>query len=962
MDYYAIYKSLPTLGGLNSKVDRGGAGVTSGANQSPIGITPFIRENDINFAAASLKPDNAANFFFDDIKVNLFCQRASSINVTSNTAVASLKTNEGIYGATSKAYAEVLGTSVTSTDNLVYLNDNFISVHMTKGSGAASLSSTDFKIGDLVYQTSSNTIINFNAHTGGLSPSYAFLGKVKKWEYINTTNGILVLDPLLGTLETSLSNTSQNRIWNATTPYIDVKEASYTHANNRFVAGETVTSTDSGTTVVVAAANSYVAISSAVSGSNSSGNLRSIVISSNNITRDGIGTGSGQYIVGNTITVVSGTNQGFSANVVAVVDTTANGWSEAILDADLPAVCTSNSVYSIGSHKVNDVGSIYGIFHIPSESNLRWLTGERVFTITDTATYNDDAYKMRAIAKYSAVGRVDTSENTRNPVLREQSPSTLQAATNILNSTAMLNNRKYTSQTFFTPPETYSNATTASRNYGYFVTSIDLFFKAKPTNAEELLPVTVALSPVENGVPGQAILASKTLSALEVKVSNSPSSSNANTYTKFTFNDPVYLPPGREWAIKIITESPDYSIWTATLGESYTDELGNLRRVSEQPYVGNFFTSQNASNWNPILNQDLMFRINRAVFENSNTSYFNITAAPDVAYKRVFDHIKLYATETIPTPCDARYYVKTFTVDGTDAGWEEVQPNEIYSFAKDTNISSTSTQKRRLMLGANTQSINVKVDMTTTDTSVAPIINRERLALTALTNIVNNGGLANGNFVIVSGGEHSNAANITVTISAPTKTGGVQATANVPYLVNGKIERLNIINPGSGYTTSPTVTITEPSATSNAIIQAWSEDRKNGGNMLARYVSKTVTLEQGFDAGDIVVGLSAYRPVGTDILAYVKVLSSLDPDSIDDKSWVPLQKVRDNVSPDLKTPTNIEYKYSLTKGQISYNQDNKQYPLGGTFKQFKVKLCLTSSDPTVTPRVDMMRVIAVPGG
>ena len=64
---------------------------------------------------------------------------------------------------------------------------------------------------------------------------------------------------------------------------------------------------------------------------------------------------------------------------------------------------------------------------------------------------------MRAIAKYSAVGRVDTSENTRNPVLREQSPSTLQAATNILNSTAMLNNRKYTSQTFFTPPETYSN-------------------------------------------------------------------------------------------------------------------------------------------------------------------------------------------------------------------------------------------------------------------------------------------------------------------------------------------------------------------------------------------------------------------------------------------------------------------------------------------------------------------------
>jgi len=67
MDYYAIYKSLPTIGGFGGAIN-GGIGLLPGTNQSPIGITPFIRENDINFAAASLKPDNAANFFFDDIK------------------------------------------------------------------------------------------------------------------------------------------------------------------------------------------------------------------------------------------------------------------------------------------------------------------------------------------------------------------------------------------------------------------------------------------------------------------------------------------------------------------------------------------------------------------------------------------------------------------------------------------------------------------------------------------------------------------------------------------------------------------------------------------------------------------------------------------------------------------------------------------------------------------------------
>lgn len=955
MDYYAIYKHRPPV--AQDKGNR--IGLFNGINQSSVGITPFIRENDINFNAMSLKPDNQANFFFDDIKVNLFCQKASSINVTSNTTLSSLKINEGIYGATSKAYAEILGSSVTSTDNIIYVSDNFLSVHMTKGSGAPSLNSTDYKVGDLVYQTSSNSIVDFDIFTGGLSPTYEFLGKVKKWEYIDATNGVLVIDPLLGSLQTSLSDISKNYIWNATNPYINAKEAIYLHANNRFVSGETITSTSTGATLTVAAVNSYIAFSSTVSGSNTSNTpIRSIVLSSSNISRDGIST-----IVGNTVSIVSGTNMGFSANVVSVVANNANGWSEMIVDATLPEHCTSNSIYSIGTHKINDVGSIYGIFHVPSESNLRWLTGERVFTITDTATYNDDSYKMRAIAKYSAVGKVDTSENTRNSVLRNQSPSTLQAPTNVIKSTVLLNDRKYMSQTFYTPAEIYSNAVTTSKNYGYYVTSIDLFFKNKPTDSAELLPITVAISPVENGVPAQSIIASKTVNALDVKISNTPSSSNASTQTKFTFQDPVYLPPGNEYAIKIITESPDYDVWTATLGQPYVDDFGNLRRVSEQPYVGSFFTSQNASNWNPILNQDLMFRINRAVFETTpNTTFFNITAAPDVAYRRVFDHIKLFATETVPTPCETRYYVKTFTVDGTDSGYEEVQPNEIYSFAKDTNISSLTTQKRRLVLGANTQSINVKVTMSTTDSSVTPIVNRERLAITALTNIINNGGLANNNFVIVDGGQHSNTANIVVTISAPNAADGITATANVQYLVNGKVERLNIINPGSGYSISPTVTIVEANNSSNAVVAAWSEDQVTAGNMLARYVTKTITLEQGFEAGDILIGMSAYRPAGTDIHAYVKVLSALDPDSMDEKNWVPLQKIRNNVSIDLKTPTLLEFKHSLVKGEISYPLDNRQYPLGGVFKQFKVKICLTSSDPTVTPRVEMMKIIAVPGG
>ena len=82
--------------------------------QVSVGLTPFVRENDINFAARNLKPDATANLFFDDIKVNNFAQRAAIVNAASSSILSTLRLNEGLYATTSKAYAEVLGTSASA--------------------------------------------------------------------------------------------------------------------------------------------------------------------------------------------------------------------------------------------------------------------------------------------------------------------------------------------------------------------------------------------------------------------------------------------------------------------------------------------------------------------------------------------------------------------------------------------------------------------------------------------------------------------------------------------------------------------------------------------------------------------------------------------------------------------------------------------------------------------------------
>ena len=64
----------------------------------------------------------------------------------------------------------------------------------------------------------------------------------------------------------------------------------------------------------------------------------------------------------------------------------------------------STSRYSIGSHVVDANSNIGGIFYLPENENLKFSTGERVFTITDATTFNGSDSTMKATAKYSTTG------------------------------------------------------------------------------------------------------------------------------------------------------------------------------------------------------------------------------------------------------------------------------------------------------------------------------------------------------------------------------------------------------------------------------------------------------------------------------------------------------------------------------------------------------------------------------
>jgi hypothetical protein len=84
---------------------------------------------------------------------------------------------------------------------------------------------------------------------------------------------------------------------------------------------------------------------------------------------------------------------------------------------------------------------------------------------------------------------------------------------------------------------------------------------------------------------------------------------DASVYTRFDLPAPVYLLPGREYAIVLRSDSNQYTVYTAELGATV---IGSDAKIGKQPYAGSFFKSQNASTWTESPFEDLMFRVNRA--------------------------------------------------------------------------------------------------------------------------------------------------------------------------------------------------------------------------------------------------------------------------------------------------------------------------------------------------------------
>jgi hypothetical protein len=276
----------------------------------------------------------------------------------------------------------------------------------------------------------------------------------------------------------------------------------------------------------------------------------------------------------------------------------------------------SNEDINSGALVTSPAGSVAGLFTIPdpnTEGNPRFQTGTRLFRLSSDPENGDQNVETFAQAEFTSTGILETRQETfiatRNGRIETRS---------VQENTVVTRQRDLgLVQVGWWDP--LAQSVMPSTRGGEFVTSVDVFFASKDSVG---IPVTLQIREMVNGIPTRNVVpgASITISPWNVKTSL-----NASVPTNFKFPAPVYLKENVEVCIVLMTDSQEYTCWISQMGENDVD---GIRNISEQPYLGVLFKSQNNSTWTPYDYQDLKFTLYRASFDTTINGTLEIENSP----------------------------------------------------------------------------------------------------------------------------------------------------------------------------------------------------------------------------------------------------------------------------------------------------------------------------------------------
>jgi hypothetical protein len=691
-------------------------------------------------------------------------------------------------------------------------------------------------------------------------------------------------------------------------------------------------------------------------------------------------------IIGQTLYITAGTGAGQSGTISNFF--TAN--DTALLSTSI--TCSNGDIYSIGTISTDEAGAVYGIFCIPPNV---FHTGQRVFHFDNSVNQNLGSATTYSDGTFYAQGLSVQAQQVDFGASPSGAKGTF-TQTNVIKNvrlSSVVSPWDPVAQTFMVDKNSYPN--------GLFLNSVQFYFASKPT--ADSTPITLSIVGTQNGYPDGKTLDGSVvvLTPDQITTTTAPYSSNNQTASVFTFTTPVYIQPEVLYAFLLKSTSSQYTMWSAASGDtallSTTNGVGT--KIGSAPYVGALFLSQNSQTWTADQNQDLMFVANQCIFNTSvspsipfvvpkkmpqrtmiEQSILQVTNPNNYAPQlssisntdQVIDALNVSTTDFIPTTTGINYsYNATLASSGAAAGITGVNPGK-YGTTMYDNLYLTDSRGERILQANSNTSFTMYAQLTSSDPNVSPIVSDAGLSVYTITWNINNCELSNSLITIANTGSGYTQATTTATVSAPI-TGGNTATA-VANVSGGQVVGVYITSGGSNYLTTPTITIADSGGGINANVIVSGETSARGGPATAKYVTKKVVLDAGYDSGDLNVYMTAYRPVNTDINVYYKILNRNDTMKFEDASWQLMTKVNNSGIAYSQTRTDT-YEYVFAPGNyVSSNtataaagvdQGYVQYTsLTGqvytSFSQFAIKVVMTSSDHTFTPFLSDLRVLALP--
>lgn len=416
------------------------------------------------------------------------------------------------------------------------------------------------------------------------------------------------------------------------------------------------------------------------------------------------------------------------------------------------------------------------------------------------------------------------------------------------------------SQSFYVDEATYRN--------GCFLTSIDLYFRTKSDDPN--LGATVEIREMFNGFPTRKIIGGE-VARIENAAINVSEDSSLPTTAYFT--NPVYLQPGYDYCftVKPDANSTDFTIWVAELGGIDITNPEIETRIDKQPAAGVVFTSSDDYTWSVRQNIDIKFKM-KVAFWDVNTpavAYWN-NINVDTSFK--YAGFTPMLEDVVLSETNIAYQVRLADETYTVSDFFPIKNYERRLLLSPRQITNSSLEALN-----DFKSATLLATLSTTDPYVSPYVDDERITLAFERNIINNSTetVVDGTIQFTSGNNYVVGVG---TDFANDVFAGEYANFGDEYRRISSIANSTYLTVATNFTTSNTV---------NQQLIIRSEENPSGPySSETRYITRIVTLNDGFEAADLTAYLNINRPAGTAIKVYAKVLNENDTDVFNDKFYL----------------------------------------------------------------------------